>query len=64
MMGMNMLNMMTKIFTLPLLIISLNVGFTESAFAADDNAALDNKIESIDFSALSGGRVSIRLLMK
>lgn len=59
-----MLNMMTKIFTLPLLIISLNVGFTESAFAAEDNAALDNKIESIDFSALSGGRVSIRLLMK
>ncbi len=59
-----MLNMMTKIFTLPLLIISLNVGLTESAFAAEDNAALDNKIESIDFSALSGGRVSIRLLMK
>ncbi|PPC85710.1 MAG: secretin [Methylotenera sp.] len=63
MMGMNMLNTMKKIFTLPLLIISLSLGLAQSVFAEED-PALDNKIESIDFSALSGGRVSIRLQMK
>ena len=59
-----MLKMMTKIFTLPLLIISLNFSLAQNVFAEEDNAALNNKIESIDFSALSGGRVSIRLQMK
>lgn len=58
-----MLNTMKKIFTLPLLIISLSLGLAQSVFAEED-PALDNKIESIDFSALSGGRVSIRLQMK
>lgn len=58
-----MLNMMKKFFTLPLLIISLSLGLAQSVFAEED-PALDNKIESIDFSALSGGRVSIRLQMK
>ncbi|PPD18950.1 MAG: secretin [Methylotenera sp.] len=63
MMGKNMLNMMKNFFTLPLLIISLSLGLAQSVFAEED-PALDNKIESIDFSALSGGRVSIRLQMK
>ncbi|PPD56526.1 MAG: secretin [Methylotenera sp.] len=63
MMGKNMLNTMKKFFTLPLLIISLSLSLAQSVFAEED-PALDNKIESIDFSALSGGRVSIRLQMK
>lgn len=58
-----MLNTMKKFFTLPLLIISLSLSLAQSVFAEED-PALDNKIESIDFSALSGGRVSIRLQMK
>ncbi|MBX9675990.1 MAG: type IV pilus secretin PilQ [Methylotenera sp.] len=63
MMGKNMLNTIKKFFTLPLLIISLSLSLAQSVFAEED-PALDNKIESIDFSALSGGRVSIRLQMK
>lgn len=58
-----MLNTIKKFFTLPLLIISLSLSLAQSVFAEED-PALDNKIESIDFSALSGGRVSIRLQMK
>ncbi|MES2547431.1 MAG: type IV pilus secretin PilQ [Pseudomonadota bacterium] len=54
---------MTKIFTLTLLIASFSVG-SANALAAENNPALVNKIENIDFSALSGGRVSIRLQMK
>ena len=34
------------------------------ALAADSDNAFNNKIESIDFSSLSGGRVSIRILMQ
>jgi type IV pilus assembly protein PilQ len=34
------------------------------ALAADSDSAFNNKIESIDFSSLSGGRVSIRILMQ
>ncbi len=58
-----MFKIMTKIFTLTLLMFSFGVSFT-NAYAAEDNPSLSNKIENIDFSALSGGRVSIRLQMK
>ena len=58
-----MFKIMTKIFTLTLLMFSFGVS-SATAFAAEDNPSLSNKIENIDFSALSGGRVSIRLQMK
>ena len=52
---------MTKIFTLALI---LATGLLSNAFAAGEEGLLSNKIENIDFSALSGGRVSIRIQMK
>ena len=52
--------MMTKIFTLLLLMAT---GLFSNAFAAEESL-LSNKIEKIDFSALSGGRVSIRVQLK
>lgn len=58
-----MFKMMSKIFTLTLLIVSFSVGST-NAVAIEDNPSLSNKIEGVDFSALSGGRVSVRLQMK
>ena len=58
-----MFKIITKIFTLTLLMFSFGVS-SATAFAAEDNPSLSNKIENIDFSALSGGRVSIRLQMK
>jgi type IV pilus assembly protein PilQ len=58
--GMNMARMMTKIFALILLISTFLLG---NAYAADEDL-FSNKIESIDFSALSGGRVSIRVKLK
>jgi type IV pilus assembly protein PilQ len=61
MMGMNMNKMMMKLFTLMLIV---STGLLSSAFAAGEEDLLSNKIENIDFSALSGGRVSIRIQMK
>jgi type IV pilus assembly protein PilQ len=58
---MNMIKMMTKLIAL-MLFVSLSL--FGNAFAADDEGAYGNKIENIDFSALSGGRVSIRVKMK
>lgn len=58
-----MFKMMSKIFTLTLLIVSFSVG-SANAVAIEDNPSLSNKIEGVDFSALSGGRVSVRLQMK
>ncbi len=58
--GMNMARMMTKLFALILLI---STGLFGSAYAADEDL-FSNKIENIDFSALSGGRVSIRVKLK
>ena len=58
-----MFKMMSKIFTLTLLIVSFSVG-SANAVAIEDNPSLSNKIERVDFSALSGGRVSVRLQMK
>jgi type IV pilus assembly protein PilQ len=60
MMGMNMIKMITRLFTLMLLI---SVSFFGNVFAAEEDI-FANKIEKIDFSALSGGRVSIRVQLK
>ena len=56
----NSVRIMTKLFALMLLISTSLMG---NAYAADENL-FNNKIESIDFSALSGGRVSIRVKLK
>jgi type IV pilus assembly protein PilQ len=58
--GINMARMMTKIFALMLLISAFLLG---NAYAADEDF-FSNKMENIDFSALSGGRVSIRVKLK
>ncbi len=58
-----MFKTMTKILTLSLL-IATSMGIHSSVMAAEVNPALSNKIVNVDFSALSGGRVSIRLRMK
>ena len=55
-----MTKLMTKLFALMLLI---STGLLGSAYAADEDL-FSNKIENIDFSALSGGRVSIRVKLK
>jgi type IV pilus assembly protein PilQ len=60
MIGMNMIKMMKKLFAFMLLVC---VGLFGNAYAADEDL-FSNKIESIDFSALSGGRVSIRVQLK
>nr|WP_235272705.1 type IV pilus secretin PilQ [Methylotenera versatilis] len=61
-----MFKTMTKIFAVSLLLSSsLGLSFINSAVAAtNDESLYTNKIENIDFSALSGGRVSIRLQMQ
>ena len=56
-----MVKMMTKLFALMLL---TSMGLFGNAFAADEENLYSNKIENIDFSALSGGRVSIRIQLK
>jgi len=53
---------MTKMMMTLTLLVSLSL--LGNAFAADDEGSYNNKIENIDFSALSGGRVSIRVKMK
>ena len=58
--GFNMARLMTKLFALMLLV---GVALMGNAFAADEDL-FSNKIENIDFSALSGGRVSIRVKLK
>ncbi len=58
-----MFKMMKKIFILTLLIGSFSA-VSVNVIAAEDNPSLTNKIESVDFSTLSGGRVSVRLQMK
>ena len=58
--GFNMARLMTKLFALMFLISATLVG---NAYAADEDL-FSNKIENIDFSALSGGRVSIRVKLK
>ena len=52
--------MTTKLFALILLI---STGMLGGAYAADEDLFI-NKIENIDFSELSGGRVSIRVKLK
>ena len=67
MMGMDMIKMTTNWFTnmlkLLALLLVLSAGLFDSAYAADEDV-FANKIESIDFSALAGGRVSIRIQLK
>jgi type IV pilus assembly protein PilQ len=58
--GMNMTNITTKLFALILL---LSTSLISNTYAADEDA-FSNKIENIDFSSLSGGRVSIRVKLK
>ena len=56
-----MKKMMKKLFTIALI---LATSLMSAAFAAGEESLLSNKIENIDFSALSGGRVSIRIQLK
>jgi type IV pilus assembly protein PilQ len=58
-MGMNMNKTIIKLFALLLICL----GWIGSAIAADETL-LSNKIENIDFSSLSGGRVSIRVKLQ
>jgi type IV pilus assembly protein PilQ len=55
--GMNMMKMSKKLFALALLLSSSLFG---NVYAVEEST-FANKIESIDFSALAGGRVSIRV---
>ena len=54
---------MMKIMTKFLALTALCLGIVANVFAADEDL-FSNKIENIDFSALSGGRVSIRIKLK
>jgi type IV pilus assembly protein PilQ len=56
-MGIDMNKMMRRLFAFVLMI---GIGLFGSAYAAEQDV-FANKIESIDFSALAGGRVSIRV---
>ena len=55
-----MIKMITRFFTLMLLV---SMSFFGNVFAIEEDI-FTNKIEKIDFSALSGGRVSIRVQLK
>ena len=55
----SLLSDMLKLFALML----LGIGFIGNAHAANEDV-FANKIESIDFSSLAGGRVSIRIQLK
>jgi type IV pilus assembly protein PilQ len=57
MIGIDMTKMMKKLFALMLIV---SAGLLGNAYAAEEDL-FTNKIENIDFSALSGGRVSIRV---
>ena len=56
-------NWFTNMLKLLALMLVLGAGLFGSAYAADEDI-FANKIESIDFSALAGGRVSIRIQLK
>ncbi len=60
-MGINMNKTFIKFFTAILL---LTLGLLGQASAAEDENLYGNKIEDIDFSTLSGGRVSIKVKLK
>ena len=55
----SLLSNMLKLFALML----LGIGLIGNSYAADEDV-FANKIESIDFSSLTGGRVSIRIQLK
>lgn len=52
---------MKKIFSIMVMLLA---SFCASVVAAESDNTFNNKIESIDFSSLSGGRVSIRIMMQ
>ena len=56
---MKMNNWMSKIVRATMLLLGLMLGTTVAI--AEDQSALTNKIESVDYSTLPGGRVSIRV---
>ena len=61
-----MIKMITNLFTNMLKLFALmllGVGLFGNAYAADEDV-FANRIESIDFSSLAGGRVSIRIQLK
>lgn len=59
------MNQINRINQYLLTIILFTIGLmTTSAFAASDNPMLTNQIESIDFVALSGGRVNVKIMLK
>jgi type IV pilus assembly protein PilQ len=60
-MELNRMIKMKKMLTLMLLLLT---GLCLPALAAEPENTFTNKIESVDFSALSGGRVSIRITMQ
>ena len=56
---------MNKIMNNFLVVVLITtIGFISGAIGAPNNNVLTNRIENIDFSAQSGGRVSIRILLK
>ena len=66
MMRMEMIKMITNLFTNMLKLFALmllGAGLFGNAYAADEDV-FANRIESIDFSSLAGGRVSIRIQLK
>lgn len=60
-MGINMNNALVKFFAAVLL---LTLGSLGQVFAADTENVYGNAIENIDFSTLSGGRVTVRVKLK
>ena len=52
---------MKKIFSI---LVMLLAGFCTAVLSAESDNEFNNKIESIDFLSLSGGRVSIRIMMQ
>ena len=56
-----MTKLMTKLFALMFIV---STGLFGSTFATAEEGQFANNIENIDFSALSGGRVSIRIKLK
>ena len=60
-MGINMNNALIKFFAAVLLLTLWSLG---QAFAADTENVYGNAIENIDFSTLSGGRVTVRVKLK
>ena len=57
---MNFIKNVLNFFVIPLV---MSLGFVQPSFAAGD-VVLTNKIESVDFTSISGGRVIVRVVLK